>query len=246
MDFQKAYPHPRLAGETIVVQWTRGYTSVKVWFRSRLIGELNDPRGLFKGISLEDEMVGKITVQLSRNPYFLNVLVDGYHSPVNTLHPLKTFPYRRFWLIVPTIIYLGILYGNSGFLTNDVYQPAGSRFFFGYALCWTVLTVLAYYGIKYRKLWPFVSWFILVILQGLLLLGLYLFEITKALAEPDVQWSILDREGVVLAAVCIGLYSGFLLLLHFLVLKPGLALRKHLRNVQSSDSTLVDAPVLNS
>jgi hypothetical protein len=52
-------------------------------------------------------------MKLSENPILLNVIVDGYHSPVNTLHPEKELKRTAvfFWMIFAFAIIGSILEG---------------------------------------------------------------------------------------------------------------------------------------
>jgi hypothetical protein len=100
MDFEKKYPITQKLGEYLLVQWTRGYRDVEVYYNDQLIGSVHGTSNLLKGTSFLSDL-GLITLQLSEKPITLDVVVDGYHSPVNVSHPVKELKRTStyFWLL---------------------------------------------------------------------------------------------------------------------------------------------------
>ncbi|TSJ47949.1 hypothetical protein [Fluviicola chungangensis] len=100
MDFEKKYPMTQRPNEYLVVQWTRGYKQVNVYFNDELIGSVQGAAKLLKGISLPSDL-GTLTLKLSEKPVTLDVIVDGYHSRVNVSHPVKELKKTStyFWII---------------------------------------------------------------------------------------------------------------------------------------------------
>lgn len=88
MDFEKKYPITQRLDEYLLVQWTRGYKDVDVYYNDQLIGSVRGTGKLLKGTSFPSDL-GLITLKLSEKPVTLDVIVDGYHSPVNVSHPVK-------------------------------------------------------------------------------------------------------------------------------------------------------------
>ncbi len=88
MDYEKKYPITQIPGEHLLVQWTRGYRQVDVYYNNELIGSASGSAKLVKGTSFTSDL-GLITLRLSKEPVTLDVIVDGYHSPVNVSHPVK-------------------------------------------------------------------------------------------------------------------------------------------------------------
>ena len=88
MDFEKKYPLTHRSNEHVLVQWTRGYKQVDVYYKENLIGSVTGAAKLKNGTSFLSEL-GEIKLKLSEKPVMLDVIVDGYHSPVNVSHPVR-------------------------------------------------------------------------------------------------------------------------------------------------------------
>lgn len=89
MDYAKKYPITQQPGEHLLVQWTRGYKQVEVYYNKELIGTADGAGRLKKGVRIVHPKLGNIDLKLSEKPILLNVIIDGYHSPVNSTHPVK-------------------------------------------------------------------------------------------------------------------------------------------------------------
>nr|WP_294859763.1 hypothetical protein [uncultured Fluviicola sp.] len=100
MDFEKKYPITQRPDEHLLVQWTRGYKDVDVYYNDQLIGSVRGAGKLNAGISFPSDL-GLISLKLSEKPVTLDVVVDGYHSPVNVSHPVKELKRTNtyFWII---------------------------------------------------------------------------------------------------------------------------------------------------
>lgn len=100
MDFEKKYPLTQLPGEFILVQWTRGYKEVELFYKEESIAHVQGAMKLKQGISVSTDL-GVIKLKLSEKPVMLDVIVDGFHSPVNVSHPMKELKKTStfFWLI---------------------------------------------------------------------------------------------------------------------------------------------------
>ncbi|MGV3611357.1 MAG: hypothetical protein ACO1N0_10435 [Fluviicola sp.] len=88
MDYEKKYPITQIPGEYVLVQWIRGYKEVDVYYKDKLVGSVSGSAKLVKGFSFTSDL-GLITLRLSKEPVTLDVIIDGYHSPVNVSHPVK-------------------------------------------------------------------------------------------------------------------------------------------------------------
>lgn len=88
MDFEKKYPITQQPGDFVTVQWTRGYKAVDVYYKDELIGSVQGSAKLKAGTKIST-VLGTIDLKLSEKPVMLNVIIDGYHSPVNVSHPVK-------------------------------------------------------------------------------------------------------------------------------------------------------------
>lgn len=112
MDFAKKYPHPTKLNDPIELRWKRGYSRVEVWYRDACIQELKGVKKLQKGITFQHELLGKVTVKLSEKPIVLNLIINNYHSPSNSLHPKERMKGIGGWYYIPAIIYFLILSFN--------------------------------------------------------------------------------------------------------------------------------------
>ncbi len=110
MDFEKKYPITQRPNEYLLVQWTRGYKDVDLYYNNELIGSVQGAAKLLKGISLPSDL-GTIKLKLSEKPVTLDVIVDGYHSPVNVSHPVKELKRTStyFWIISSFAIIAGAI-----------------------------------------------------------------------------------------------------------------------------------------
>lgn len=110
MDFEKKYPITQKPNDWLLVQWTRGYKEVDVYYNDQLIGSVKGSAKLVKGTSFSSDL-GLITLKLSEKPVTLDVIVDGYHSRVNVSHPVKELKRTStyFWIISAFAIVAGIL-----------------------------------------------------------------------------------------------------------------------------------------
>jgi amino acid transporter len=110
MDFEKKYSITQLPSEYLLVQWTRGYKNVDVFYKDELIGSVQGSAKLLKGTSFTSN-IGIITLKLSEKPITLNVIVDGYHSPINVSHPVKDLKTMStyFWIIIAFALIAGLL-----------------------------------------------------------------------------------------------------------------------------------------
>lgn len=106
MDFEKKYPITQRLDEYLLVQWTRGYKDVDVYYNDQLIGSVHGFGKLNKGTSFPSDL-GPITLKLSEKPITLDVIVDGYHSPVNVSHPVKELKRTStFFLILSVLAFI--------------------------------------------------------------------------------------------------------------------------------------------
>lgn len=111
MDYEKKYPITQQPGDYLFIQWERGYKYVEVFYRDRLVGSVSGAAKLRKGVRLQDETLGNIDLKLSEKPVVLDVVVDGYHSPVNQSHPKKELKRIAafFWIISALSVIAGLL-----------------------------------------------------------------------------------------------------------------------------------------
>jgi|GEM_PF-1330581 len=111
MDFQKKYPLLQFPNEHIVIQWERGYKRVNLSYNDRVISKIQGAGKLMKGVKLNDPELGVIELKLSEKPIAINLIVGGYHSPVNVSYPTKELKSASpiFWVLSAMSI-LGAIY----------------------------------------------------------------------------------------------------------------------------------------
>ncbi len=146
MDFEKKFLHPTKSNETILVKWSKGYREVEIWFHDELIQSLKGANTLIKGITFQNDKLGIVTVKLSENPYFLNVIVNKIHSKTNLLHPAKNMKGVGNWFILPIIFsLLGVFYAIRGLVQESYANYTGIKimlFFYGVLLALFVITFI--------------------------------------------------------------------------------------------------------
>lgn len=89
MDFQKKYPILQLPGEHVLIQWEKGYKYVELYYKERFIGSVTGFAKLKRGVTFNDAELGVIELKLSKEPIAIDLIVAGYHSPVNVTYPTK-------------------------------------------------------------------------------------------------------------------------------------------------------------
>jgi hypothetical protein len=111
MDYEKKYPITQQPGEYVKVQWERGYKYVELFYKERLIGTVSGAGKLRSGVTLKDDFFNTIHLKLSEKPVTLNLVIDGYHSPVNQSHPQKELKGTAafFWIISALRLIAGLM-----------------------------------------------------------------------------------------------------------------------------------------
>jgi hypothetical protein len=91
MDFTLNYPLTQYP-ENIAAEWTKGYREVKLSFKGRTVATfVNGLQYVKKDYTVIDSEIGEIKIRFSEQPYFMNVMVDDLHSPINKSHPKHKF-----------------------------------------------------------------------------------------------------------------------------------------------------------
>lgn len=87
MDYEKKYPLTQFEGEYILASWTKGFGQFELTYKDRVIVRDKGGKRLQKGVVYSDPDLGKIEVKLSEKPIMLNIIVNDFHSPINSMHP---------------------------------------------------------------------------------------------------------------------------------------------------------------
>lgn len=101
MDYEKKYPITQQPGDFVLARWTRGYKHVEVYYHDQLIGEVQGAAKLKNGVRIQNDLLNTVELRLSEKPIVLDIIVDGFHSPVNNSHPVKELKKSAvfFWMI---------------------------------------------------------------------------------------------------------------------------------------------------
>lgn len=122
MDFEKKFPLTQSPDKVITVQWTRGYNQIQVLYNGEIIGEHTGAKDLKKGVQIPSNYFGSLEIKLGGEPLRLNVLVDGLHSPANSMHPkfeVKGIA-SYFWILFGAGLLLSVLSGIQINFNNPV------------------------------------------------------------------------------------------------------------------------------
>jgi len=125
MDYEKKYPITQQPGDFILARWERGYKYVEFFYKERLIGSVEGAGKLKAGIRLSDTELGIIQAKLSEKPIKLDLIIDGYHSPVNGSHPAKELKKTAvfFWMMFTFSLIASLMEGiyiSNEFTENSI------------------------------------------------------------------------------------------------------------------------------
>lgn len=125
MEFNKNYTLPKRRSEHITLFWNRGYMNVEVHLEGEKIHEINNRQELVKGVSFENERLGKIEVFFAGSKYELGIKVEGYESPTNRYYPTKEVDVYRNLFLLPGFCHLVILCFLAYQITQspEVFRP---------------------------------------------------------------------------------------------------------------------------
>ena len=138
MEYEKKYPFARNQNEFVTLTWETGYRNVQIWFRERLVATIANPATIKKGFKITDEELNVIELTFSEKPMAIDVVIDGFHSPINFSYPSKVLKLsaRTFWYIFGFAV-LGTLI-NAG--VSRLLMPANQiQFLFDVAFTVTYL-----------------------------------------------------------------------------------------------------------
>lgn len=111
MKYQKKYPLADPKQGEILLIWERGYKNVEIYHKDRLVTTIANPSEIKKGFVFYDKELNEIALSFSGKPLFINVIVNGFHSPINDLHPKNTFKAVSgiFWVIFTLNLFLLVI-----------------------------------------------------------------------------------------------------------------------------------------
>jgi hypothetical protein len=169
MDFERSYPLPKNNAEKILVKWDKGYRALELWFNDELIGETGGANRLLKGVEFNNDRLGKVKVWLSEKPMVVNVIVDGYHSPINSLHPTKSMSSLSSWFFLPLILFVVSLIGI--FFFNEDYSSTTFIIMALFATLPIIIFITSYILLRNRKIlgfWLGYGYMLLLVLANVL------------------------------------------------------------------------------
>lgn len=224
MDFEKKYPLTQQPGEFVLVQWTRGYKLVELYFNEQLLGSVQGAAKLKTGTTISNTLIGNIDLKLSEKPILLDVIVDGYHSPVNVSHPIRELKGTAtfFWIIAAfSIIAGGIEIGimsdwNLGFKITVILN-----------MSILVAYIVSAVYISKGKVWAYYLGFTVFAFSTLL-------ELVILYQGLFIGWLLYMFELFRFAALGVLIYN----------FKIALAVRKHARYGKSQMPDLLDSKII--
>lgn len=125
MDYEKKYPITQQPGDFVLARWERGYKYVEFFYKDRLLGSVQGAAKLKAGIRLNDTELGVIQAKLSEKPIMMDLIIDGYHSPVNGSHPKKELKKTAvfFWMMFTFSLIASLMDGvyiSTDFSQNSI------------------------------------------------------------------------------------------------------------------------------
>lgn len=89
MFYEKKYPLTQQPGQQLILSWERGYKNTRLFHHERELVHIDSINKLKKGVRFSDKEFGEIELKFSEKPISVDIIVDGFHSPVNASHPAK-------------------------------------------------------------------------------------------------------------------------------------------------------------
>lgn len=157
MDFEKKFPLTQIPNSVIIAQWTRGFREVELYYKDEKIASVKGGASLKKGITVKDTPLGEIQLKITDRPITLDLIVDGYHSPINVSHPKKQLKNvsTLFWIISALAI-LGSLAQGFQFSFNLILALIISLI----NLCLIAIYIVSAVFVKKGKVWAFYLGFV--------------------------------------------------------------------------------------
>ena len=147
MDFQKKYPLLKTPDDFVLLKWERGYRNVEVYHKDRFIRSVTS-KELKGGVHISDTYLGDVQLKFSTKPIAIDVIINGYHSPINITYPSRELK------SVSTIFWVVTILWVIGLFTNGIFQAVAFGGVFGIILGFICLVILAAYivaGLFTRK-----------------------------------------------------------------------------------------------
>lgn len=178
MDYQINYPITQLPGEFIALHYTKGFRSVLAEYKEEVLFEEKKMADLKRGIVVNHPLLGKIEFKFAKEKMVVNVIVEGFHSPINKDHPrqkVKSFA-TYLWILVG---FTGITF--FGELFAAIKFPFWQLILLGPVF--TALAIMAYIvsALKLRKAKSSFFW---------LAFGMYLFRFLVYISINSFLFSI--------------------------------------------------------
>lgn len=152
MEYEKKYPFARNQDEFVTLTWETGYRNVQIWFRERLVTTIANPAAIKKGYKITDEELNVIELTFSEKPMAIDVVIDGFHSPINFSYPSKVLKLsaRTFWYIFSFAV-IGTLVNA---VVSRLMMPA-SQIQFLIDIAFTVVYLIAAINVGKSKSWAY-------------------------------------------------------------------------------------------
>lgn len=159
MFYEKKYPLTHVKGDYVTLSWERGYKNTQLFYNERELIKIDSIQKLKEGVSFVDSILGNIELKFSDKPMSIDVIIDGYHSPINKSHPEKKIKsigsYFYMFASFSFIYYFLIVFFTQGFFGKVVLSIEEFIFISLYAVCgyfagkgkvWAVYTGFSVYS----------------------------------------------------------------------------------------------------
>lgn len=218
MKYQKKYPLADPKQGDILLVWEKGYKNVEIYYKDRLVTTIVNPTEIKKGFIFYDKELNEIELSFSGKPISINVIVNGFHSPINDLHPKNTFKSVSgiFWVILSLNLFF-LLIKTFVFSENFIaYIP-----YLLIEILFNVVYIIAAIYTAKNKIWAYNLGF-----------GYFIFIAVLSDFLERNEFNFLDYFGLIFQVIVISVL--------FKYIKPAKLLKKHNSLTPKANDDLLD------
>lgn len=130
MVYEKKYPIAPTPGDSVLLTWERGYKNTTLHYRDEELITVENVQKLKKGVKFEHQLLGTIELILNENPTGVDVIINGFHSPINKNHPEKKIKSINLYfyifasMLVTFLVYMNFSYPMdlASFLIVNIFE----------------------------------------------------------------------------------------------------------------------------
>ena len=161
--YEKKYPITHLVGEHVLLVWERGYYKTTLYYKDRIVAEIQNLGELKRGVHVNDPELGDIELKFSEKPISVDIIINGYHCTNNVSHPkIKIKSISTFFYIIAS---LSSVYLLITFLVNLQID---------FSFIFDVLISITYFIVAYNssrsKIWAVYTGFLMYLIMSFLIL----------------------------------------------------------------------------